>query len=386
MKRKIAIITGSRAEYGILLPVIEEIKRHPKLEPVLIVTGSHLSKYYGYTIKGIRKDQVKIGATVDMHLTKSDDLEDMAVSFGYGVIGMAKALKKMQPSLVLVLGDRGESLAAAIAAAHMYIPIAHIHGGDTDYGSNIDESIRPAITKFSHIHFPATQKSADRIIRLGEEPWRIHVVGSPSIDVIKNKILLSKNELFKKLGFDPKQPLILTLQHSLMLEKDQAESQITETMEALKRMHAQTVVIYPNADAGGKSMIKIIERYAQQFPSFIRVYKTLPRIEYLSILKYATAMLGNSSSGTIEAPSFNLPVVNPGLRESGREMSTNKIFVKHDRHDIYNGLIKAMFDKKFREKMKHCKNIYGDGKAAKRIADILSKIPIDRRLINKRMA
>ena len=165
-KRKIAIMTGSRADYGILYPVIKAIHNHPGLEAVLLVTGTHLSKSYGHTLRGIKKDKFKIGAIVDMHLNKSDGLENMAESFGYCVIGMARALEKIKPDLVLVLGDRGETLATAIAAAHMYIPIAHIHGGDTDHGSNIDESIRPAITKFSHLHFPPTLQNPPKIIKL----------------------------------------------------------------------------------------------------------------------------------------------------------------------------------------------------------------------------
>lgn len=386
MTRKIAIMTSSRADYGILYPVIKAMQEHPGLDPTLLVTGTHLSRYHGYTIRGIKKDKFKIGATIDMHLNKGDSLENMAESFGYCVIGTAKALKKIKPDIVMVLGDRGEMLATAIAAAHMYIPIAHIHGGDTDHGSNIDESIRPAITKFSHLHFPATKESAQRIINLGEEPWRVHVVGSPSIDAIKSKKLLSKKELFRRLKFDPREPLVLTLQHSLMIESQQAAWQMEEIMQALKKLKQQTVIIYPNADTGGKMMIGVIEKYMRQKLPFIRVFKTLPHLEYLSILKYANVMLGNSSSGTIEAPSFKLPVVNPGLRESGRQMATNKIFVNHDRNDIYQGLLKAMFDKKFRNQaIKHCKNPYGDGKASERIVAVLSKIKLDRKLVYKEL-
>lgn len=384
MKRKIAIMTGSRADYGILYPVIKAAQKHPGLDPVLLVTGTHLSRSHGYTIRGIKKDKFKIGATVDMRINKGDSLENMAESFGYCVIGMAKALKKIKPDIVMVLGDRGEMLATAIAAAHMYIPIAHVHGGDTDHGSNIDESIRPAITKFSHLHFPATKESAQRILNLGEEPWRVHVVGSPSIDAIKSEKLLSKKELFRKLGFDSGRPLILTLQHPLMMERKRAAFQMKEIMEALKKIKQQTVVIYPNVDSGGEKMIEVIKKYKRQGLPFIRVFKNLPHAEYLSVLKYANVMLGNSSSGTIEAPSFKLPVVNPGLRESGRQMSTNKLFVKHDRNDIYKGLMKAMLDEKFRNRaIKHCKNPYGDGNASKRIAAILSRIKLNRRLIYK---
>jgi UDP-N-acetylglucosamine 2-epimerase (non-hydrolysing)/GDP/UDP-N,N'-diacetylbacillosamine 2-epimerase (hydrolysing) len=383
MKRKIAIMTGSRADYGILYPVIKAIKKHPGLEPVLLVTGAHLARSYGYTFRGIKKDKFKIGATVNMRLNQGDSLADMAESFGYCLIGMARALKRIKPDIVVVLGDRGETLATAIAAAHLYIPIAHIHGGDTDYGSNIDESIRPAITKFSHLHFPATKESANRIIRLGEEPWRVHVVGSPSLDAISSRKLLSRKELFRRLRFDPAKPLILTLQHSLMMEKDQAAFQMEEIMAALRKIKTQTVIIYPNADAGGKMMIKVIKKYQKQKLPLLRVFKTLPRQEYLSVLKHAKVMLGNSSSGTIEAPSFKLPVVNPGLRESGRQMSTNKIFVGHDRNDIYQGLRRAMFDKNFINKVKHCKNLYGDGRASGRIAAILSQVKLGRKLVYK---
>ena len=382
MIRKIAVVTGTRAEYGILIPVLKAIRLHPKLELSLVVTGMHLSHEFGYTAKEIEADGFSIDARVDM-LLSSDSPESMAKSVGLGIIGMAQTWGQLEPTMILVFGDRGEPLAAAIAAAYMNVPVAHIQGGDTAIGSNIDDSSRHAITKFAHIHFPATERSAQRILLMGEEQWRVHRVGSPALDIILNEDLLTPAVLVARFGFDLSRPLVLLVQHSVTTLVAEAAAQMRETLEAVKETGHPTVLIYPNSDAGGRSMIEVIKEY-ERYP-FIRAFKSLPRKEYLSLMKVASVMVGNSSSGMIDAPSLGVPVVNVGIRQEGRERGRNLIDVGHDKQGIVAGIEKALNDSAFLSLVKKCENPYGDGRSGPRIADILSQVEITPRLLQKRI-
>lgn len=380
--RKIAVATGTRAEYGLLYPVLKSIEANPELELSLVVTGMHLSHEFGYTVKEIEKDGFNIDAKVDM-LLSSDTTAAMAKSVGLGIIGMAQTWEQLEPDIILVLGDRVEPLAATIAGTYMNIPVAHIHGGDACTGGNIDDANRYAITKFAHIHFPATERSAARIIKMGEDEWRVHVVGSPALDTILNENLLPTEDLVQQLGLDLSQPLILAVQHSVTTQVDEAPMQMRETLEAIVKVGYPTVVIYPNSDAGGRRLIEVIKEY-EDYP-FIRVFKSSSHREYLSLMKVASVMVGNSSSGIIEAPSFGLPVVNIGIRQQGRERGKNVIDVGHSKQEIIKAIGKALTDKKLLAQVKKCQNPYGDGKAAPRIAEILGKIEITPRLLQKKI-
>jgi len=381
LKRKICVITGTRAEYGLLKPVMKAIDKSQKLELALIVTGMHLSSDYGLTIREIEKDGFKILSKVKMTPTK-DTVGEMARSVGRGIIGISKALEKIKPKIVLVLGDRVESLAAAISAAYMNILVAHIHGGDSPR-SGLDEYARHAITKFSHIHFPATKKSAERIIKMGEDPERVYIVGAPGLDTILKGKLISPAKIASKYKLDLSKPILMVIQHPVTTDVKNAPRQMKKTMEAIKETGFQTIVIYPNADAGGRKMIKVIEEY-REYP-FIQAYKSLPHVEYLSLMKAVTAMIGNSSSGIIEAPSFRLPVINIGSRQEGRERAENVIDVNYDKKQIKQAIRKVIYDKNFIKRFKMCRNPYGDGKAGIRIASILSKIKIDKQLLQKKL-
>ena len=387
--RKMAVVTGTRAEYGLLYPVLKAIESHPALELSLIVTGMHLSREFGYTVKEIEQDGFRIDATVDM-LLSSDTGSAMARSVGIGIIGMVQAFEQLKPDIILMLGDRVEPLAAAIAGAYMNKPVAHIHGGDSSTGG-LDEYARHAITKLAHIHFPATKKSAERIIKMGEDEWRVHTVGSPALDSILDEELLPEEVLAKRLcpepveGFslDSLRPIILVVQHPVTTDIDNAANQIRETLEAIVELNLQTFVIYPNADAGGRRMVEVIKRY-EKYP-FIKTFKSIRHKEYLSLMKAATVMVGNSSSGIIEAPSLNLPVVNIGTRQQGRERAENVIDVEHNKEKIIQAVKKALTDEKFKKVVEKCHNPYGDGQAGKRIAQILSKLKITPRLIQKQI-
>ena len=379
--RKIAVVTGTRAEYGIFQPVLRALEKSPDLKLLLVVSGMHLCREFGYTINDIKRDGFRIDAKVPM-LLPSDTLAAMAKSVGRGVIGMARTWERLRPDIILVLGDRVEPLAAAIAGAYMNIPVAHIHGGDSSKGG-LDEYARHAITKFAHIHFPATKASTERIIKLGEDEWRVHQVGSPALDAILNEPLISAEQMAKRFDLDLSQPLFLLVQHPVTTQVSEAPQQIKETLEAIKEVGYPTVLIYPNSDAGGRRMIEVIKQY-EGYP-FIKTAKSLPRKEYLSLIKMATVMVGNSSSGMLDAPSFGLPVVNIGIRQEGRERGRNIIDVGHSKQEIIEAIKKALTDKEFLDEVKRCETPYGDGKTSQRIAEILSKLEITPRLLQKKI-
>jgi len=378
--RKIAVITGTRAEYGILEPVLREIEANPKLGLALIVVGMHLSAEFGFTVKEVEQDGFKIDARINV-LHADDTRAAMAKSVGRCMIKTASALEKIRPDISLILGDRSEMLVGAVSSTYMSIPIAHIHGGDIS--GNVDEPVRHAITKLAHIHFAATKESADRIIKMGEEPWRVHVVGAPGLDSILNEKIPEPEEIATKYGLDLSKPVLLVVQHSVITEAEEAANQIHETLEAVVKIGYQTALIYPNADIGGRGMISAIQKY-EKYP-FIKTFRSVPHKEYLGLMKIASVMVGNSSGGIIEAPSLGLPVVNIGTRQMGRQRAENVIDVNYDKEEIKKAIQKALYDKAFREKAKHCKSFYGVGKAGMRIAKVLSEIKINKRLLEKRM-
>jgi len=342
----------------------------------------HLSREFGYTVREIQNDGFKIDALVEMN-PNEDTGFSMAESVGKGIMGMAKALKEINPDVVLVLGDRIESFAGAVAAAFMGIYIAHIHGGD-NAEAGLDESMRHAITKFAHIHFPVTEKSAKRIKKLGEKEENIHVVGAPGLDTILNSKLFDKKDLENKLNIKLDDMVILMVQHSVSTEPEKAKSQIIETLEAIKELKIQTIMIYPNSDAGGREIIKQLKKY--EYLPFIEVFESLPHLVYLSLMKYASVMIGNSSSGIIESASFKLPVVDIGTRQKERERSNNVIDnVDYNREEIIKAIKKALYDEDFKKKVKNCKNIYGNGKASEKIVEILGSVELTKDLLKKKL-
>jgi len=264
----------------------------------------------------------------------------------------------------------------------MNIALAHINGGDVC--GNIDEPVRHAITKLSHVHFPSTVKSAERIVRMGEEEWRVHAVGYAALDVILNEEYLPIETLSASLGVDFSRPVILLIQHPVTTQIEEAASQIRASLEAIKEIGNHTVLIYPNSDAGGRKIIEVIREY-KKYP-FIKTFKSLPQREYISLMKAAGVIVGNSSSAIIEAPSLGLPAVNIGIRQEGRERGKNVIDAGHDKSEIIKAIGKALTDKDFLAEVKKCRSPYGDGKTGPRIAEILSKVEINPRLLQKKNA
>ena len=379
MKQKISITTGTRSEYGILRELIKEISKSKKLELYLLVTGTHLSKKFGYTINEIKKDKIPIHAKIKM-IPSGNTPYDMSVSLGKGIIGFSKIFKKIKPDLNVVLGDRDEALASALAASHMNIPNAHIHGGEISQG--IDEYNRHAITKISNIHFAATKKSKERIIKMGENRRNVILTGSPSIDEIKMSKISSKHELEKKYLVDLDKPLFLLIQHPVTTEFEKSDLQIKMTLGALSKLKNQTIAILPNSDAGNEQIINQLRIFSKKC-SFLKVFPNLPRNDYLGFLKHCSALIGNSSSGLIEGSYLHTPVINIGIRQLGREKDVNVIDVPiFSKSLILNALKKSL--KKKNKKIKNS-SIYGTGNASKKIVQYLETILINPQMIQKKL-
>jgi len=382
-KRKIAVITGSRAEYGILKPLIQKIKNSENLRLILLMTGMHLLKKYGMTIEEIKKDGFKINGEIKMYEGAPRDRTYYGESLGRGIKDFVKLLSKIKPHIVVVFGDRLEPLAATLAAASLRIPISHIHGGDKTDSGHIDESIRHAITRFVHIHLAPTEKCKDRLIKGGEEPWRVYKVGALGLDSVLKTPLIKKNRIFQKLNLNLYQKTILCIFHPVHLEAEKMGEQMREIIAALKELKVQSLIIYPNNDAGTQDIIREIEK-VRDLP-FLKVSQNIFHSEYVNLLRYVNVLIGNSSSGIIEAPSLKLPAVNIGSRNVGREHGENVIYVDADKRKIMKAIRKALYDSRFLIRVKQCKNPWGDGKTSGRIIKILSKIKLDKKLLQKKI-
>ncbi|MFA4825885.1 MAG: UDP-N-acetylglucosamine 2-epimerase [Methanoregula sp.] len=378
MKRKILYISGTRADYGFMEPVLKKIQTHSDLEIEIIITGMHLMQDFGFTGEEITQNSFRVHEIEAVFDNTPESVLKFMASFFQKT---PHIIRQIKPDIILVAGDRAEMLAGAIIASYMSIPLAHVSGGDVT--STIDEHIRHSITKLAQIHFPYTPKSAERIFKMGEDRWRIHMVGSPGVYHMLHQELATKNELAKKYNLDLSRPYILMIQHPVTLESDAASEQIRKTLSAIADLDIQTILVYPNADVGGLQMINVIEEYAAN-PN-IRTFKSIPSKDFFSLMKYAGAMVGNSSSGIVEAPSYHLPVINIGSRQAGRERGKNVLDVGCDSQKILQAIKKALFDEKFRSLIQKSKNPYDNGDAALKIANVLASVVIDKRLLQKQL-
>ena len=378
--RTIGVVTVARSDYGIYRPVLRRIQRDPQLRLLLIAAGMHLSPQFGMTVDAIEEDGFPVDERVEM-LLSSDTPEGIAKSVGLGTIGFAQVYSRNRPDILLVLGDRFEMLAAAAASLPFKIPVAHIHGGESTEGA-IDESIRHSITKMSHLHFASTDVYARRIVQMGEEPWRVTVSGSPTLDNIDELRLLSRQELEVRIGLDLSSPTLLVTYHPVTLEYEQTETQMTELLSALDQIAMPVVLTYPNADTGNQTIIRLAEDFMRR-NAHARMVVNLGPDAYFSLMEHASAMVGNSSSGIIEAASFKLPVVNLGNRQAGRIRPRNVIDVDCRREAIVEGVRQAT-SPGFRESLSDLVNPHGDGHAAERIVETLKTVPLDGRLVVKR--
>jgi len=362
-KKKVLVITGSRAEYGLLKSTIDEIRKSRVLSLSLLVTGMHTLTKCGHTIDEIKKDGVPIRCVVKIG-AKDDMLEALCKE----IIGIKKYCKKNNPDLILILGDRDEPLAGAIVGAHLGIPVAHLHGGDVSGPSNVDGVLRHAITKLSSLHFAASARSREKILGMNEEKSRVFNVGAPGLDGLKTKKYASKKDLAKRMGLDPGKKWIMVIQHPAPLDATSVGDQIRATLQALDAIKEEIIIIHPNSDAGSVEILKAINRQVKR--KRYRSYKNLDRNTYLNLLKCGDVLVGNSSSGIIEAAHFKLPVVNIGDRQSGRECGENVIHVDYDKNRILSAIKTALSDQ-FKEKCGKTKKIYGNGTASKKTVRII---------------
>ncbi len=378
--RKIAAVTVGRSDFGIYLPVLREITARADCELQLIAAAGHLSSKFGDTLKEIVQQGFEIAESVPM-LLANDSPECIAQSMALGLMGFGSAYRRLKPDMLLVLGDRFEMHAAALAAVPFSLPIAHIHGGETTEGA-IDEVLRHSITKFSHLHFPSTEEYGRRIIQLGEEPWRVTVAGAPALDNLRQLKLLSKLELEQRLAFQLPEPPIMVTFHPTTLRLGNLDWQIEQLLQVLGSITAPIIITKPNADSGSMLIMERLERFAANRPN-VKLVDNLGTLAYFSCMSIARVMVGNSSSGIIEAASFGLPVVNIGIRQQGRARGANVIDVGHPANEIEEGLRTAL-SSAFVERLKGLKNPYGEGTASSRIVDVLSRTVVDERLLIKK--
>jgi UDP-hydrolysing UDP-N-acetyl-D-glucosamine 2-epimerase len=380
--RTIAAVTVARSDYGILRPVLREIAAQSDLQLTLIVSGTHLSTEFGRTVADIERDGFPVGAAFST-APDADGTREIATALAQGVSGCAEAYARLHPDLLLLVGDRYEMLAAAAASLPFVIPVAHVHGGELTEGA-IDNQIRHAITKMAHLHFVTTPTHARRVHQMGEERWRITVSGAPALDDLHGTPWLTRQEVADRVGLDlAHDPLVVTY-HPVTLEPAGAERDVSELVSALAAFEGPVVITAPGADAGFGVVGARLRAWAAERPNTAFVDHLGSRA-YWSLLRVAAAMVGNSSSGIIEAASFELPVVNIGTRQAGRERPRNVIQVEATRAAIIAGVQRAL-SIEFKTSLKGMTNPYGDGRAAARIVRVLRDTPLDERLRVKRFA
>ncbi|MCP4275856.1 MAG: UDP-N-acetylglucosamine 2-epimerase (hydrolyzing) [Gammaproteobacteria bacterium] len=374
-KRKICVITGTRAEYGLLFWLMKEIDAADDLELHLVVTGMHLSPEFGLTYRQIEADGFTIARKVEM-LLSSDSAVGITKSMGLAMIGFADAYAELAPDLVVVLGDRFEIFSAVSAATTARIPVAHLHGGETTEGA-FDESFRHSITKMSHLHFVAAEEYRKRVVQLGEDPEMVYTVGAPGIDNIKRLNLLSREQLEEVIGFDLGRRALLVTFHPVTLEHSTAQSQFKELLLALDLVDDVRVIFTKsNADPDGRAINKMIDAYVDAHPGTCIARDSLGQLNYLSAMQYVDGVVGNSSSGLIEAPSFRVGVVNIGDRQRGRVKADNVIDCAPDYAAVMAAL-QRLFSREFQDGLKQVVNPYGDGGTAERILDVIRSYPLD---------
>jgi GDP/UDP-N,N'-diacetylbacillosamine 2-epimerase (hydrolysing) len=378
--RHVAVLTGGRMTYGYSRPVLRLIERDAGLRYSLIVTNQHLLPTFGYSVDDIERDGFEISDRIYMTLDGYTPAT-MCKSLGVLLLGITDAFVRLGPDVVLVVGDRGEHLVGAIAAAHMNIPVGHIQAGERS--GNIDGMTRHAITRFAHLHFASGPDAAERLRRMGEEEFRIHLTGAPQLDELVNGEVASKEELAERFRLDPDEPFLLVVQHPVTEEFGEGVRQMAETLEAVCELGYQTVLIFPNNDAGSEDVRRMIERYHRPF---MRVERNVSRRYYAGLMRSASAIVGNSSSAVIEAPAFQLPAVNVGSRQRDRARAANVIDVDYDRSAIADAIRRAL-SPEFRSALEGLESPYlSDGRAAERIVEILRDVPIDERLLKKQIA
>ena len=379
MKRKIAVVTSSRADYSHLYWPLRDLSASNSVDLRLVVVGPHLSPEFGHTFQEIEKDGFAVASRVECLLSSDSDV-GMAKSIGVATLGLADLFGAMRPDLLLLIADRYEMLAPASVALALRIPIAHIEGGEISEGA-IDDAVRNALTKMSHIHFTSTHAARERVIAMGEEEWRVHRAGAPSLDHLRRSQLLAREELERKLQVDLTVPAMLVAYHPVTLAQDTTE-EAGELFAALDEIPGQILFSYPNADAGSRSLIERTKTFLAK-RGHGQIFTNLDAITYWSLLRHVSLLAGNSSSGIMETASFALPTVNIGMRQQGRERARNVLDTAAERNAIRKAIEKAQLQE-FRDSLMGMANPHGDGHAAEKIVEVLTTAPLGRELLIKR--
>lgn len=367
MTRKVCYVTGTRADFGLMQATLQAIHELDGLELGIVVTGMHLDPAYGNTAAEIEASGLHVVAKIPVPMEPATG-ETMARNIGAMIGGLVTAFMDMRPDVVLLLGDRGEMLAGALAGIHLNIPIAHIHGGELS--GTVDEPIRHAISKLSHFHFVATAKAKERLSRMGERPEHIWITGAPGLDGLQAAAKESREELCADLGLSPAKPLALMVYHPVLQEATRAGNEVVEILDALSRLGVQIVALKPNSDAGSQFIREVLESRDGQ--PHIRIVRHFPRTRFVSWMAAADLMIGNSSAGIIEAATFGTPVINIGSRQHSRERNANVIDVPVEGQAIAQAISVALAHGRFQKN-----NVYGDGDATRKIVGLLQDIPLD---------
>lgn len=378
MKRTIAVITTSRADYSHLYWPLRDLSENENVDLKLIALGSHLSPEFGNTVQEIEKDRFRIDSRIECLLSSDTDV-GMAKTIGVATLSLADLFGKMRPDLLLLIADRYEMLAPAAVALALRIPIAHIEGGEVSEGA-IDDAVRNALTKLSHIHFTSTPAARNRVIAMGEEEWRVHRAGAPSLDHLRRQLLLSRDELEKRLQLNLQTPTILVAYHPMTIARDTLQ-EVEALLTALGSLSEQILFCYPNADAGSRALIERTKTFIASRGNG-RVFTNLDTVTYLSLLRQVDMLVGNSSSGIMESASLSMPTVNVGLRQQGRERPRNVLDAVADPNAILQAISRARTSE-FRESLSGMINPYGEGRASETIVRVLTTVPLSQTLLMK---
>jgi UDP-hydrolysing UDP-N-acetyl-D-glucosamine 2-epimerase len=378
MKRTIAVITASRADYSHLYWPLRDLSENENVDLKLIALGSHLSPEFGNTVQEIEKDRFRIDSRIECLLSSDTDV-GMAKTIGVATLSLADLFGKMRPDLLLLIADRYEMLAPAAVALALRIPIAHIEGGEVSEGA-IDDAVRNALTKLSHIHFTSTSAARNRVIAMGEEEWRVHRAGAPSLDHLRRQLLLSRDELEKRLQLNLQTPTILVAYHPMTIARDTLQ-EVEALLTALGSLSEQILFCYPNADAGSRALIERTKTFIASRGNG-RVFTNLDTVTYLSLLRQVDMLVGNSSSGIMESASLSMPTVNVGLRQQGRERPRNVLDAVADPNAILQAISRARTSE-FRESLSGMINPYGEGRASETIVRVLTTVPLSQTLLMK---
>ena len=378
-KRTLAVVTSSRADYSHLYWPLKDLAAHPDVDLKLIVMGSHLAPTFGVTAREIERDQIPVAAHVECLLNSDTDI-GMAKTIGVAALGLADALGRMRPDLLLLIADRYEMLAPASVALALRIPMAHIEGGEVSEGA-IDDAVRNALTKMSHIHFTSTHRARERVIAMGEEPWRVHRAGAPSLDHLRRSRLLTRDEVEKRLEVNLSQSTILVAYHPVTILRE-TTAEVDALFAALAGTEGQILFCYPNADAGSHHIIERTRKFLAGRGSG-KVFTNLDPITYWSLLRNVDVLAGNSSSGIMETASFALPTVNIGLRQKGRERARNVLDAAPEAASISEAIARAR-SRDFRQSLAGMENPYGDGHAAGKIVEVLTSVSLTPELLIKK--